>query len=134
MHEFLVLLCRYVCKDWVATSTAVNIPLLKRDNPALRKFLKDKVVNGGSIPGSKQHQELFFGCLPEARGEDRKNHFAKKAVAVIFDGIPTGEGRCVLNIFIAPLENDESGRIVAYLIGTVFLDQPNHSTVSMWLW
>ena len=63
--------------------------------------------------------------------EALKTHFAKKPVAVIFDETPDVEGRCVLNILIAPLEKDESGRILAYLADTVFFEECNHSTVSM---
>uniref|UniRef100_A0A9J8AJF7 CGG triplet repeat-binding protein 1 n=1 Tax=Cyprinus carpio carpio TaxID=630221 RepID=A0A9J8AJF7_CYPCA len=40
---------------------SVNIPLSKSDHPVLRKFLKEKVVNGGAIPGSHQLQEKYLG-------------------------------------------------------------------------
>lgn len=97
----------------------------------LRKFLKEKVVNGGAIPGSHQLQERYLGDVYQQVKESLKINFSKKPVAVIFDETPDVEGRCILNILIAPLEKDESGRILAYLADTVFLDQCNHSTVSM---
>lgn len=50
---------------------------------------------------------------------------------MICDETPDVEGRCVLNILLAPLEKDECGRILAYLADTVFLGQCNHSTVSV---
>lgn len=59
--------------------------------------------------------------------EQLKTHLAKKPVAIIFDETPDTEGRCVLNILI----EDDSGRILAYLADTVFLEECNHSTVSM---
>lgn len=36
-----------------------------------------------------------------------------------------------MNILIAPLEKDESGRILAYLADTVFLEECNHSPVAV---
>lgn len=35
----------------------------------------------------------------------------------------------MLNILFAPLEKDESGEILPYLAGTVFLEQCSHSTL-----
>lgn len=97
----------------------------------MRKFLKEKVVNGGAIPGSHQLQEKYLGDVYLQEKETLKTNLTKKPVAVICDETPDVEGRCVLNILIAPLEKDESGRILAYLADTVFLEQCNHSTVSM---
>lgn len=106
----------------------MNIPLPTSDHPAMTKFIQKKVVNGGAIPGCHRLQEKYF-YLQEK--EALKTNFSKKLVAVILDKPPDVEGRCVLNILIAPLEKDESGRILAYLADTVFLEQCNHSTVSM---
>lgn len=97
----------------------------------MRKFLKEKVVNGGAIPGSHQLQEKYLGDVYLQEKETLKTNLTKRPVAVICDETPDVEGRCVLNILIAPLEKDESGRILAYLADTVFLEQCNHSTVSM---
>ncbi|XP_061582006.1 uncharacterized protein LOC133447348 [Cololabis saira] len=97
----------------------------------MRKFLKERVVNGGAIPGFHQLQEKHLGAVYEKRKEELKTLLAGKPVAVIFDETPDVEGRCVLNILLAPLEKDASGRILAYLADTVFLEQCNHSTVSV---
>lgn len=120
-----------ICEDWVATCTALNIPLSKSDHPAMRKFLFENVTNGGAIPGFHQLQEKYLGNVYLKEKEALRKRLAKKPVAVIFDETPDVEGRCVLNILIAPLEKDESGRILAYLADTVFLEQCNHSTVSV---
>ena len=40
------------------------------------------------------------------------------------------EGRFVLNVLVAPLQRNEAGRVVTYLLGTEFLKVTNHSTVS----
>nr|XP_033947646.1 uncharacterized protein LOC117452930 [Pseudochaenichthys georgianus] len=120
-----------ICEAWVATCTAVNIPLSKSDHPAMRKFLNDKVINGGAIPGFHQLQEKYLGAVYEKEKEELKTLLAGKPVAVIFDETPDVEGRCVLNILLAPLKKDHSGRILAYLADTVFLEQCNHSTVSV---
>ncbi|CAB1333541.1 unnamed protein product [Coregonus sp. 'balchen'] len=97
----------------------------------MRHFLKEKVMNGGAIPGYHQLQEKYLGDVYLKVKEEIKQHLAGKPVAVIFDETPDVEGRCVLNILIAPLEKDTSGRNLAYLAETVFLEQCNHSTVSM---
>ncbi|KAL7394851.1 hypothetical protein ABVT39_005418 [Epinephelus coioides] len=97
----------------------------------MRTFLKEKVVNGGAIPGFHQLQERYLGAVYQKEKEELKIHLAGKPVAVIFDETPDVEGRCVLNILLAPLEKDKSGRILAYLADTVFLEQCNHSTVSV---
>uniref|UniRef100_A0A673CCE3 CGG triplet repeat-binding protein 1 n=1 Tax=Sphaeramia orbicularis TaxID=375764 RepID=A0A673CCE3_9TELE len=98
-----------------ATCTAVNIPLYKSDHPAMRRFLKEKVLNGGAIPGFHQLQEKYFGAVYQKEKDELKTHLAQKPVAVIFDETPDVEGRCVLNILIASLEKDESGRILTTL-------------------
>lgn len=92
----------------------------------MRRFLKEKIFNGGVIPGFHQLQDRYLGAVYQKEKEALKTHLAKKPVAVIFDETPDVEGRCVLNILIAPLEKDESGRILAYLADTVFLEECNH--------
>ncbi|KAL3052958.1 hypothetical protein OYC64_005481 [Pagothenia borchgrevinki] len=54
-----------ICETWVATCTAVNIPLSKSDHPAMSKFLNEKVINGGAIPGFHQLQEKYLGAVYE---------------------------------------------------------------------
>lgn len=73
----------------------------------MRKLLQEKVVNGGAIPGCHQLQDKYLGDV-YLQEEASKTNFAKKPIAVIFDETPDVEGRCVLNILIAPLEKDES--------------------------
>ncbi|CAB1316614.1 unnamed protein product [Coregonus sp. 'balchen'] len=103
-----------ICEDWVCTCTAVNMPLSKSDHPSMRQFLKEKVIiNGGAIPGYHQLQEKYLG---DEVKKELKQHLAGKPVAVIFDETP---------------DVDTSGRMIAYLAETVFLEQCNHSTVSM---
>lgn len=97
----------------------------------MRRFLRDRVVNGGAIPGFHQLEEKYLAAVYEKEKEALKTVLAKKPIAVIFDETPDVEGRCVLNILIAPLEKDPSGRILAYLADTVFLQVCNHSTVSV---
>lgn len=97
----------------------------------MRKFLNEKVINGGAIPGFHQLQEKYLGVVYEREKEELRTLLAGKPVAVIFDETPDVEGRCVLNILLAPLEKEQSGRILAYLADTVFLQQCNHSTVSV---
>ncbi|XP_060777572.1 uncharacterized protein LOC132886657 isoform X2 [Neoarius graeffei] len=111
--------------------TALNIPLSKTDHPLVRLFLSEKVINGGSIPRSHQLQEKYLGDLYAKEKSELKKRVSGKHVAVIFDETPDVEGRCVLNILLAPLEKDPSGRIISYLANTIFLDVCNHSTVSM---
>uniref|UniRef100_A0A3Q2NMV1 U1-type domain-containing protein n=1 Tax=Fundulus heteroclitus TaxID=8078 RepID=A0A3Q2NMV1_FUNHE len=38
----------------VSTCRAVNIPLSKSDHPAMRRFLRQNVINGGAIPSFQQ--------------------------------------------------------------------------------
>ncbi|XP_017279625.1 uncharacterized protein LOC108240571 [Kryptolebias marmoratus] len=120
-----------ICEDWVSTCTALNILLSISDYPSMRRFLRDRVVNGGAIPGFHQLQEKYLDAVYQKEKEALKIQFDKKPVAVIFDETPDVDGRCVLNILIAPLEKDDSGRILAYLVDTVFLEDCNHSTVSV---
>ncbi|XP_045575856.1 CGG triplet repeat-binding protein 1 [Salmo salar] len=115
-----------ICEDWVRTCTAVNMPLSKSDHHSMRQFLKEKVINGSAIPGYHQLQEKYLGDVYLKVKEELKQHLAGKPVAVIFDETPDVEVRCVLNILITPLEKDTSGRSLAYLAETVFLEQCNH--------
>uniref|UniRef100_A0A673ZQ60 Uncharacterized protein n=1 Tax=Salmo trutta TaxID=8032 RepID=A0A673ZQ60_SALTR len=50
-----------ICEDWVHTCTAVNMPLSKSDHSSMRQFLKQKVINGGAIPGYHQLQQKYLG-------------------------------------------------------------------------
>eukprot|EP00063_Salmo_salar_P066936 XP_014041771.1 PREDICTED: CGG triplet repeat-binding protein 1 [Salmo salar] len=90
-----------ICEDWVHTCTAVNMPLSKSDHSSMRQFLKEKVINGGAIPGYHQLQEKYLGDVYLKVKEELKQHLAGKPVAVIFDKTPDVEGRCVLNILMA---------------------------------
>lgn len=92
----------------------------------MKKFLNEK-----AIPGFHQLQEKYLGAVYEREKGELKTLLAGKPVAVIFDETPDVEGRCVLNILLAPLEKDQSGPILAYLADTVFFEQCNHSTVSV---
>lgn len=103
----------------------------KIDHPALKKFLNEKIINGGAIPGFHQLQEMYLGAVYERKKEELRTLLAGKPLAVIFDETPDVEGRCVLNILLAALEKDHSGRILAYIADTVFLERCNHSTVSV---
>ncbi|RUS76516.1 hypothetical protein EGW08_015709, partial [Elysia chlorotica] len=49
-----------ICTEWVAMCAAANIPLSKTDNPAVKKFLKEQVVNGGAIPTSTTLQRIYM--------------------------------------------------------------------------
>uniref|UniRef100_A0A671VAV9 U1-type domain-containing protein n=1 Tax=Sparus aurata TaxID=8175 RepID=A0A671VAV9_SPAAU len=66
-----------ICETWVATCTAINIPLSKSDHPALRKFLNEKVMNGGAIPGFHQLQEMYLGAVYEREKEELKTLLAE---------------------------------------------------------
>uniref|UniRef100_A0A8C2DU57 CGG triplet repeat-binding protein 1 n=1 Tax=Cyprinus carpio TaxID=7962 RepID=A0A8C2DU57_CYPCA len=57
---------------------SVNIPLSKSDHPVLRKFLKEKVVNGGAIPGSHQLQEKYLGDVYLQEKETLKTNLTKR--------------------------------------------------------
>lgn len=109
---------------------ATNTPLSRSNNPMMRSFLRNRVVNGGAIPGHTQLQERY---LPEVYKMEKnviKDLISDKPVSVLFDETPDVEGPCVLNIMVSPLIKDESGKIRSYLIDTVILDKCNHSTVA----
>ncbi|XP_065096737.2 uncharacterized protein [Paramisgurnus dabryanus] len=99
-----------------------------------RQITVTQAVASRSIASAERIKPYLCTCLLEAVYQKEKEHLktlvAKKPVAVIFDETPDVEGRCVLNILIAPLEKDVSERILAYLADTVFLEECNHSTVS----
>uniref|UniRef100_A0A8C1T2I3 Uncharacterized protein n=1 Tax=Cyprinus carpio TaxID=7962 RepID=A0A8C1T2I3_CYPCA len=59
-----------ICETWVATCTAINIPLSKSDHPTLRKFLNENVINGGAIPGFHQLQDMYLGAVYERENEE----------------------------------------------------------------
>lgn len=95
---FFFLLFFQICEDWVKLCTALNIPLSKSDHPLVRKFLNEKVTNGGNIPKSHQLQEKYLGEVYRQEKERLKEKLSGEPVAVIFDETPDVEGRCVLNI------------------------------------
>lgn len=110
--------------------TGANIPLSKTDHPLVRKFIQERVKNGGAIPGGYQLQDVY---LPMSYEEERSkliDHLKDKYIAVIFDEMSDDEGRFVLNILFAPLELDSEGRVLSYLADTVFLEKTNNTTVS----
>lgn len=73
---------------------------------------------------------MYLGVIYEIEKQELKTSLAGKPLALIFYETPDVDGRCVLNILLAPPEKD-SGRILAYLADTVCLEQYNHSTVSI---
>lgn len=97
----------------------------------MRKFLNEKVTNGGSIPKSHQFQEKYLGEVYKEEKERLKVKLSGEPVAVIFDETTDVEGRCVLNILIVPLKKEESEGIIAHIANTVFMETCNHSSVSM---
>lgn len=70
-YDIIIFFPPKICEDWVATCTAVNIPLSKSDHPALRKFLTEKVVNGGAIRGLYQLQEKYLKAVYNKEMEAR---------------------------------------------------------------
>lgn len=119
-----------LCKDWIRMCAEANIPLAKTDCPSVRNFLLKHVVNGGTIP---KHSELGEKYLSEVYIDEVrvvKAKIAGQPVAVIFDEIPGLQGRCVLNILVAPLCVDDRGRLRSYLADTIFLKTVDHKTVS----
>uniref|UniRef100_H3A950 DUF659 domain-containing protein n=1 Tax=Latimeria chalumnae TaxID=7897 RepID=H3A950_LATCH len=115
-----------ICEEWIKVCTAINLPLAAVDNPVLRSFLKERVCNGGAIPGSHQLSERY---LPVVYASEKEN--LKKLLAVIFDEMPDAEEHCVLNILAAPLVPDTEGKVKSYMLNSVFLDKCNKSTVSI---
>ena len=110
--------------------TEADIPLSKTDCPAVRNFLMKHVMNGGAIPKQSQLREKYVPELYEQEIQTLKNKLHQKPVAVIFDETPDPQGRCVLNILVAPLLLDENGKLNSFLIGTVFLKTVDHKSVS----
>ena len=110
--------------------TVTNIPLSKTDHAGVRKFLDTTVRNGGAIPGSKQLQEHYLNDVYKVEWDLLKEKLNGVKVAVTFDESSDFEMRCVHNILIAPLVQDENGRVKTYLADTVFMNQTNHTTVS----
>ena len=96
----------------------------------MRAFLQKHVRNGGAIPKSKQLAEVYLSDVYLVERDRLKEVLRDKPVAIIFDEMSDSEGRYVFNVLIAPLELDSSGRILAYLGDTLFLEKTNHSTVA----
>uniref|UniRef100_A0A673ZTV6 Uncharacterized protein n=1 Tax=Salmo trutta TaxID=8032 RepID=A0A673ZTV6_SALTR len=61
-------------QNWVHTCTAVNMPLSKSDHSSMRQFLKQKVINGGAIPGYHQLQQKYLGDVYLKVKEELKQH------------------------------------------------------------
>ncbi len=96
----------------------------------MKEFLHKRVKGGGAITGSHQLQDKYLPQVYADAKQDLKEKLVDCKVSVIFDETPDTEGRCVLNILLAPLKKDDSNRIVSYLVDTVFMDKCDHSTVS----
>lgn len=107
-----------------------NIPLAKTDFPSVRNFLLKHVINGGSIPKQSQLTEKYLSEVYIDEVRVVKAKLAEQPVAVIFDEIPDPQGRCVLNILVAPLCVDDNGKLHSYLADTIFLKTVDHKTVS----
>lgn len=107
-----------------------NIPLSKTDCPSVRNFLMKHVMNGGAIPKQSQLREKYVPELYQQETQTLKNNLEQKPVAVIFDETPDPQGRCVLNILLAPLVLDANGKLNSFLADTVFLKTVDHKTVS----
>jgi len=110
--------------------TAANIPLSKTDCPAVRKFFQQHVVNGLAIPKRAQLTEKHMAEVYSEGVCVLKEKLAGKPVAIIFDETPDPQGRCVLNILVAPLRVDEDGNLRAFLVDTVLLNTAHHRSVS----
>lgn len=72
---------------------AANIPLSKTDHPAVQEFLKNRVLNGGSIPHSKQLQECYLEREYDTRVEEIKEKLKDKKVAIITDEMSDDNSR-----------------------------------------
>uniref|UniRef100_A0A4W5Q3N7 Uncharacterized protein n=1 Tax=Hucho hucho TaxID=62062 RepID=A0A4W5Q3N7_9TELE len=72
-----------ICEDWVHTCTAVNMPLSKRDHPSMRQFLKEKVINGGAVPGYHQLQEKYLGDVYLKQCSTTQSSLASEVHAVL---------------------------------------------------
>jgi hypothetical protein len=107
-----------------------NIPLAKTDCPAVPSFLLKHCINGGSIPKQSQLREKYMSEVYSDQVTAVKAKLAGQPVAVIFDETPDPQGRCILNILIAPLCVDDNGKMHSYLCDTVFLKTVDHKTVS----
>ena len=104
--------------DWVKTCTAANIPLSKTDHPAVNKFLKTHVKNGGAIPGGSQLHTVYLPELYKQEFSEVTELLVGQPVSVIFDEMPDDNGRCVLNILVTPLSRKTTTRerMVTYLL------------------
>jgi len=88
------------------------------------------VVNGGAIPKCSQLTEKYMAEVCSEEVCVLKEKPAGKPVAIIFDETPDPQGRCVVNILVAPLCVDEDGNLRAFLTDTVFLNTVDHRSVS----
>ena len=99
----------------------------------MRKFLQSRVVNGGTIPKCSQLRDYYLFDVYEVEKADLKERIRGKNVALIVDELSDDEGRYVLDIMAVILDFDHlspSGRSVAYLLDTHFLNETNNKTVS----
>lgn len=120
-----------VCRDWVKMLVAANIPISKSDHPQIREFLRTRVVNGGAIPKTSQLVECYLPDLYESERKRIMNEFVNcAALAIIVDETSDDQGRFVLNILFAKMEQTESGANKSYLAETIFLQNTNNVTVS----
>lgn len=84
---------------------SANIPLYKTDNHAVRDFLRSRVENGSAIPGSDQLTNLYLPDLFDSEQQKLKSVFANApAVAIITDETSDDNGRFVLNVLLAKME------------------------------
>ncbi|GFO18988.1 CGG triplet repeat-binding protein 1 [Plakobranchus ocellatus] len=119
-----------LCNEWVSMLCAANIPLSKTDHPAVREFLRKRVVNGGSIPHHQQLQRCYLERETVNRVREVMDCLKGKPVSLSTDEMSDANGRYVLNVLASPLELDKTGAVRPYLLDTVFLDSTNFSTVA----
>uniref|UniRef100_H3ACH5 DUF659 domain-containing protein n=1 Tax=Latimeria chalumnae TaxID=7897 RepID=H3ACH5_LATCH len=118
-----------ICEEWIKVCTAISLPLAAVDKPVLRRFLKERVRNGGAIPGSHQLSEHYLPVVYASEKENLKKLLDQQNLAVMFNKMPDAEGRYSLNILAAPLVPDTEGKVMSYMLDNVFLDKCNKSTV-----
>ena len=84
-----------VCLAWVEALSACNIPLSKTDNPAMRRFLQNHVVNGGAIPMAQSLQRHYLEELYTQKREEIKLYVQGKSLAIMTDEMSDANGRYV---------------------------------------
>ena len=122
-----------VCEEWIKVCAAANIPLHKSDNPIVRNFLNNRVVNGGAIPKASQLRDYYLFDVYQIEKAELKNRVKGKKVALIADELCDRDGRYVLDIMAVLLDFDDlspCGKTVAYLLDSHFLSATNNKTVS----